>query len=293
MIASIKKWFHAARPYSFFVSMATVIMPIAMAFSEGYVKWLPAILCLLFAVLAQATSNLVNDYADFKTGSDNENSLGKDRKLVSGEISPKEMLRAITISATLCLLAGLPLIYWGGWILLPFGLIIIAAAFCYSLGPVPLSYNALGDVAVILFFGIVPVTFTYFILTKSINLEIMTAGLAMGLVVDELLIVNNIRDEEEDKLHDKVTTVGLFGKKFMMTVFLLNPLIASALGFYFLKDICDYKVWAVAMIPMIVYSLNLFMKLRTFQGKQLNALLGKASFEAIIFAAIVVVATCF
>ncbi|MBR6774777.1 MAG: 1,4-dihydroxy-2-naphthoate octaprenyltransferase [Bacteroidales bacterium] len=293
MIASIKKWFYAARPYSFFVSMATVIMPIAIAFSEGHVKWLPAILCLIFAVLAQATSNLVNDYADFKTGSDNENSLGKDRKLVSGEISPKEMLRAITISATLCLLAGLPLIYWGGWILLPFGLIIIAAAFCYSLGPVPLSYNALGDVAVILFFGIVPVTFTYFILTKSINLEIMTAGLAMGLVVDELLIVNNIRDEEEDKLHDKVTTVGLFGKKFMMTVFLLNPLIASALGFYFLKDICDYKVWAVAMIPMIVYSLNLFKKLRTFQGKQLNALLGKASFEAIIFAAIVVVATCF
>lgn len=293
MIASIKKWFYAARPYSFFVSMATVIMPIAIAFSEGHVKWLPAILCLIFAVLAQATSNLVNDYADFKTGSDNENSLGKDRKLVSGEISPKEMLRAITISATLCLLAGLPLIYWGGWILLPFGLIIIAAAFCYSLGPVPLSYNALGDVAVILFFGIVPVTFTYFILTKSINLEIMTAGLAMGLVVDELLIVNNIRDEEEDKLHDKVTTVGLFGKKFMMAVFLLNPLIASALGFYFLKDICDYKVWAVAMIPMIVYSLNLFKKLRTFQGKQLNALLGKASFEAIIFAAIVVVATCF
>ena len=111
MIASIKKWFHAARPYSFFVSMATVVMSAAIAFSEGYVKWLPALLCLLFAVLAQATSNLVNDYADFKTGSDNENSLGKDRKLVSGEITPKAMLRAITISATLCLLVGLPLIY--------------------------------------------------------------------------------------------------------------------------------------------------------------------------------------
>lgn len=290
MIASIKKWFYAIRPYSFFVSMATVVLSAAIAFNEGYIKWLPAILCLIFAVMAQITSNLVNDYADFKTGSDNENSMGKDRKLVTGEITPKQMLIAITISAILCLLVGLPLIFWGGWILLPFGLLIIAAAFCYSLGPLPLSYKALGDVAVILFFGIIPVTFTYFILTKKITLEIVSAGFAMGLVVDELLIVNNIRDVEEDKLHNKITTAVLFGKEFMMKVFLFNPLIACALGFYFLRDVCDYKVWAIAIIPMIIYSINLYIKLRKFEGKQLNALLGKASFEAIIFAVMVVVA---
>lgn len=288
MIASIKKWFYAIRPYSFFVSMATVVLSAAIAFNEGYIQWLPAILCLIFAVMAQITSNLVNDYADFKTGSDNENSMGKDRKLVTGEITPKQMLIAITISAILCLLVGLPLIFWGGWILLPFGLLIIAAAFCYSLGPLPLSYKALGDVAVILFFGIIPVTFTYFILTKKITLEIVSAGFAMGLVVDELLIVNNIRDVEEDKLHNKITTAVLFGKEFMMKVFLLNPLIACALGFYFLRDVCDYKVWAIAIIPMIIYSINLYIKLRKFEGKQLNALLGKASFEAILFAVMVV-----
>ena len=288
MIASIKKWFYAIRPYSFFVSMATVVMSAAIAFNEGYIQWLPAILCLVFAVMAQITSNLVNDYADFKTGSDNENSMGKDRKLVTGEITPKQMLIAITISAILCLLVGLPLIFWGGWILLPFGLLIIAAAFCYSLGPLPLSYKALGDVAVILFFGIIPVTFTYFILTKKITLEIVSAGFAMGLVVDELLIVNNVRDVEEDKLHNKITTAVLFGKEFMMKAFILNPLIACALGFYFLRDVCDYKVWAIAIIPMIIYSINLYIKLRKFEGKQLNALLGKASFEAILFAVMVV-----
>lgn len=293
MFASVKKWFYAIRPYSFFVSMATVVMSAAIAFNEGYIQWLPAILCLVFAVMAQITSNLVNDYADFKTGSDNENSMGKDRKLVTGEITPKQMLIAITISAILCLLVGLPLIFWGGWILLPIGLLIIAAAFCYSLGPLPLSYKALGDVAVILFFGIIPVTFTYFILTKKITLEIVTAGFAMGLVVDELLIVNNVRDVEEDKLHNKITTAVLLGKEFMMKVFLFNPLIACALGFYFLRNVCDYIVWMILIIPMIIYSINLYRKLRKYEGKQLNALLGKASFEAIIFAAIVVVATCF
>jgi len=289
MLKSIKKWFFAIRPNSFFVSMSTVIMSAAIAFSEGHVKWLPAALCLLFAVLAQTTSNLVNDYADFQTGCDNENSLSKDRKLVSGEITQKEMRIAIFISAALCLFVGLPLIYWGGWILLPFGLLIIAAAFCYSMGPIPLSYNALGDIAVILFFGIIPVSFTYFILTKEINWEIIAAGFAMGLVVDELLIVNNIRDEEEDKLFNKTTTVGIFGSKFMKTVFLLNPLIACGLGFYFMKDICNYKVWAIAIIPLVIYSLILFRNLNRYKGKQLNELLGKASMESMIFAITVLI----
>ena len=269
--------------------MSTVIMSAAIAFSEGHVKWLPAALCLLFAVLAQTTSNLVNDYADFQTGCDNENSLSKDRKLVSGEITQKEMRIAIFISAALCLFVGLPLIYWGGWILLPFGLLIIAAAFCYSMGPIPLSYNALGDIAVILFFGIIPVSFTYFILTKEINWEIIAAGFAMGLVVDELLIVNNIRDEEEDKLFNKTTTVGIFGSRFMKTVFLLNPLIACGLGFYFMKDICNYKVWAIAIIPLVIYSLILYRSLNRYKGKQLNELLGKASMESMIFAITVLI----
>lgn len=291
MIESIKKWFHAIRPKTLLVSMASVIFAVALAFDKGSNLWLPAILCLLFAVLAQATSNLANDYADFKSGCDNAESLGPDRKLVSGEITPKAMITAIIVLATISSLVGLSLIYWGGWILLPFGLLIIAVAFCYSMGPFPLSYNGLGDVAVLLFYGVIPISFTYYILTKEINLEIIAAGFAMGLVVDELLIVNNIRDEEEDKQYNKTTTVGIFGKKFMKTVFLLNPIIACSLGFYFTRNICDYKVWAIAIIPMLVYSISLYVKLNKTEGKELNMLLGKASLEAIIFAVTMVVVT--
>ena len=174
---------------------------------------------------------------------------------------------------------------------MPFGLLIIAVAFCYSLGPIPLSYNALGDIAVILFFGIVPITFTYYILTKEINWEIIAAGFSMGLVVDELLIVNNVRDEIEDKQFNKVTTVGIFGSRFMKKVFLFNPLIACGLGFYFMRGICDYKTWAIAIIPMLIYSVSVYMKLEKYKGKQLNALLGQASLEALIFALTVVVVT--
>ena len=291
MLKNIKKWFEVIRAKTLLVSMASVIMAIALAFEKSGNNWLPAILCLLFAMLAQATSNVANDYADFKTGCDNENSLGPDRKLVSGEITIKTITKAIIILASVCFLIGCSLIYWGGWILLPFGLLIMAVAFFYSMGPLPLSYHALGDLAVIFFFGIVPITFTYYILAKEINWEIIAAGIAMGLVVDELLIVNNVRDEKEDKLHNKKTTVGFFGSKFMKKVFLLNPFIACGLGFYFMKDICDYKVWAIAIIPMLIYSVSVYIKLEKYKGKQLNALLGQASLEALIFALTVVVVT--
>ena len=291
MLKNIKKWLEVIRAKTLLVSMAAVIMAIALAFNGHDNQWLAAILCLLFAMLAQATSNVANDYADFKTGCDNENSLGPDRKLVSGEITIKTITKAIIILASVCFLIGCSLIYWGGWILLPFGLLIMAVAFCYSMGPFPLSYHALGDLAVILFFGIVPITFTYYILTKEINWEIITAGIAMGLVVDELLIVNNVRDENEDKLHNKVTTVGIFGSRFMKEVFFLNPFIACGLGFYFMKDTCDYKVWAIAIIPMQIYSVIVSIRLNKYKGKQLNALLGQASLEALIFALTVVVVT--
>ncbi len=291
MLKNIKKWFEIVRAKTLLVSMASVIMAVALAFEKGGNQWLPAILCLLFAMLAQATSNVANDYADYKTGCDNENSLGPDRKLVSGEVTIKSIINAIIILASLCFIIGFSLIYWGGWILLPFGLLIMLVAFCYSMGPFPLAYKALGDVAVILFFGIVPITFTYYILTKEINWEIITAGIAMGLVVDELLIVNNVRDEKEDILHNKRTTVGIFGSKFMKKVFLLNPLIACGLGFYFMKGICDYKIWAIAIIPMITYSISVYIKLEKYKGKQLNELLGKSSLEAIIFALTVLIVT--
>lgn len=291
MLNNIKKWFDIIRARTLLVSMSSVIMAVALAFENGENQWLPAVLCLIFAALAQATSNVVNDYADFKTGCDNENSSCPDRKLVSGEVSMKTITKAIIILASLCFVTGFSLIYWGGWILLPFGLLIIAAAFCYSMGPFPLSYHALGDVAVILFFGIIPVTFTYFILTKEVNLEIIAAGVAMGLIVDELLIVNNVRDEKEDAQFNKITTVGIFGNKFMKIVFLLNPLIACALGFYFLRNICDYKIWAITIIPLIIYSICLYRKLNEYKGKQLNKLLGKASLEALIFAIMIVIVT--
>lgn len=283
MSDNIKKWVLAMRPKTLSVSMAPVIMAAALAFSIDKFQFLPFLLCLIFAVLAQITSNFVNDYADFKNNSDDSERLGPERMVASGKIKPRNMMTAFIVTASFAFLVGLSLIYWGGWILLPFGIIIMIVAFTYSLGPFPLSYNGLGDVAAILFYGMIPVTFTYYILTGSFPLTVIIAGFAMGIVVDELMIVNNYRDVEQDASHNKKTTVVLLGKKFMKAIFFLNPLVAVFLGFYFMRDFCDIKMWQITVIPFLIYSLIVVMKFNKSEGKQFNRLIGMASLGAVLF----------
>lgn len=275
------------RPETLPVSMAPVIMAAALAFPTDKFQFLPFLLCLIFAVLAQITSNFVNDYADFKNNGDDSERIGPERMVASGKIKSRDMMTAFIVTVSFAFLVGLSLIYWGGWILFPFGIMIIIVAFAYSLGPFPLSYNGLGDVAVILFYGMIPVTFTYYILTGSFTLTVIIAGFSIGIVVDELMIVNNYRDVEQDASHNKKTTVVLFGKKFMKVIFLLNPFVAVFLGFYFMKDFCDIKIWEIVVIPFLIYSLIVVMKFNKSEGKQFNRLIGMASLEAVLFSLIV------
>lgn len=279
-------WIRAARPKTLLVSMSPVIVAVAIAFGNGVdFPLLPAAICLIFAISAQIISNFVNDYADFVKGADDESRLGPKRMVASGLITKKAMRKALIITSSVTALLGLSLVHWGGWILLPIGLIIFLGAYSYSAGPFPLSYNGLGDVAVILFYGFVPVVFTYYILSGEIIPDICLAGAAMGLVADELLIVNNYRDMEQDRLHHKKTTVVLFGKRFAETAFLINPVIAVSLGFLFISDLI---LWIPLSVAFILFSTLLWVRLRKTSGPTLNHLLAKASALSIFYALMVV-----
>lgn len=284
-------WIQAARPKTLFVSIAPVIVAVAMALGSG-IKFspLPAVICLIFAVMAQIISNFVNDYADGVKGADDESRIGPKRMVASGQITKGAMLRALVITSIVTALLGLSLIYWGGWILLPVGLIVFVGAYSYSAGPFPLSYHGLGDVAVILFYGFVPVVFTYYVLIGEICSDICLAGLAMGLIADELLLVNNYRDVEQDKLHNKKTIVVLFGKRFAEIAFLINPFVALSLGFFFIPNLI---LWIPLSVAFALFSTHLWLKLRKTSGPSLNHLLAKSSALSIIFAAMVLVAEVF
>ena len=280
---SFKYWIKAARPKTLLVSIAPVIMSIALAYLFDDIKWTPAIICLIFAVMAQILSNFANDYADGIKGSDNQR-LGPQRMVASGLIPPQKMLCGIIVWGVLTFLVGCTLLYWGGWILLPFGIVILICAFAYSAGPFPLSRHALGDVAVVLFYGIAPVVLTFFIQVGYVNWQIIIAGLAIGILANNLLIVNNYRDAEQDEANGKKTTVTMFGKRFMRYVFYLNPIVSIVLIYLVFENF----ILLYTFIPFLVYSVFVSNRFAKAKGMEFNKLIAMASFEAVLFALTVI-----
>lgn len=281
---SFKYWIQAARPKTLPVSMAPVIMAVAIASMYVKINWLPAVICLVFAVMAQILSNFVNDYADGVKGADNER-LGPQRMVASGLISPQDMRRGIVVWSVLTFLLGCTLLYYGGWILLPFGIVILLCAWAYSAGPFPLSRHALGDVAVVLFYGVAPVVLTFFIQTGAVNWQIVIAGLAIGITADNLLIVNNYRDAEQDYGNGKKTTVTVFGKPFMKWIYFLNPIISIILIYFAFKN----TIILYYCIPFLAYCTLVSIKFAKAKGMEFNKLIGMSSLEAIILAITVVI----
>lgn len=275
-------WIKAIRPQTLFVSISSVMLATAAAMQVTEIEWLPACLCLVFAILAQITSNLANDYADFINGSD-KNRIGPPRMTSSGLISPRAIYYATVLCAILAFFTGLPLIWWGGWWLLIPGIIIIISAIAYSSGPFAFSYHYLGDIAVIVFFGIIPVSFTFYILTETFNYRILLEGLLLGLIINELLIVNNYRDMEQDAMNNKKTTVLLFGRKSAKFIFVMIPYIVTLLTFWLLSDRVEIKNSIVGFIPFVIYVTFVNLRFVKAEKEELNKLLVMASLESIVY----------
>lgn len=216
----------AVRPYSLGNSVILILIATAMAYAAGQFhneQRLPAFLCLIFAVFMQCTANLVNDLCDTLKGADRPDRLGPDRVVAKGLLTHAQIKRGIAFYTILAVAAGLGVLFWarangtllyGGWELVAVGVLCIIFAFLYTAGPYALAYNALGDLAVVLFFGLVPVTMTYYVITGDLTAEVVIASLACGLVIDTMLMLNNFRDLDQDREAHKITLVVIFGKNF-------------------------------------------------------------------------------
>lgn len=283
-----KAWVDATRPRTLPASAAPVVAATAYACYDGAVQWGAAILCLAFAMLAQVASNMGNDYFDYKKGGDTPDRVGPQRAVVSGLITPKAMLVATLLVLFMACCVGLGLVYYGGWQLIPVGMIIAVFALAYSAGPFPLSRYGLGDVTVFIFFGLIAVNFTYYVQAGVFTLPVFFASVAQGLLSINILLVNNYRDMEEDAASNKRTTVVLFGRRFASTWYLLNG---------FAAIICTWPVWSLQSywllpLPLLYLVLHIitYRKLLRLRGKELNPLLGRTSFNLLIFTLLLVVA---
>ena len=280
----VRAWLEAARPKTLPASVSPVLLGTALAYYDGVFMWLPALLCLLVALFAQIASNFANDYFDFKKGADNEDRLGPERAVAQGWITPKAMLAGTFIALGLACLCGCLLLYFSEWRLIFVGIAIAICVLAYSAGPFPLAYNGLGDVCVLLFYGVIPVCFTYYIQVLSFSLLSFLLSVALGLLSVNILVVNNYRDYEQDKAARKRTTIVLFGRRFGRIFYILN----NVLAFVIISPLLlEAPTWILCLFA-ILFALCFFTtkELFTQEGKELNRTLAHTARNVILFACI-------
>ncbi|MDD4515764.1 1,4-dihydroxy-2-naphthoate polyprenyltransferase [Massilibacteroides sp.] len=283
---SFMAWVEAARPKTLPASISPVLVACALAWQNGMFKAIPAFLCLMVALLAQIASNFANDYFDFKKGADTEERLGPERAVASGWIEPKAMLRATFIALGLACLCGCLLLFFSGWELIPVGIAIALCVLAYSAGPFPLAYNGLGDICVLLFYGVIPVCFTYYIQAGNFSLLSLILSLAIGLLSVNILIVNNYRDYEQDKKARKRTTIVLFGRRFGLISYLLNGSVAFFLALPLVVG-KDRLTWQIALLGFFyVVFYFVWREMTRTEGKALNNILGKTGMLVFLFSVI-------
>lgn len=291
---SLEAWILAARPKTLTGASVPVLIGVAMAIKTA--EWnsfqiLPAILCFLFAFLMQIDSNLINDYFDCIHGNDDVTTrLGPKRACAEGWITLPVMRRGLVIVSTVACLIGLPLIWYGGWEMIIVGAVCVLFAFLYTTF---FSYKGLGDLLVLVFFGIVPVYFTWWVSIpknlQTFDLSVLIAGIACGLVIDTLLLINNYRDRDNDKRDGKITLVVRIGARNTEKLYLNLPTIAEILIFtgIILNGNCsilDVIVFiALSALYFIPHSKTTKKLIAINHGKALNMVLGMTARDMFIF----------
>ncbi len=219
-------WLHASRPKTLPAALAPVIIGTAMAFADGRLHLLAAVMTALAALFIQIGTNYANDYFDFFKGADDNERLGPVRATQAGLVKPAAMKQAFIAAYALATLFGAYLVYRGGWPIVIIGFLSILFGIAYTGGPYPLGYNGLGDIFVFIFFGPVAVGGAYYVQALEINYYVLLAGIAPGLFSTAILTVNNLRDINTDRKAGKKTLAVRWGENFSRLEYLFCLLVA-------------------------------------------------------------------
>lgn len=288
---SLNAWILAARPKTLTGASVPVMIGIAFAFKD--LSWenfqiIPALLCVLFAFIMQIDANFVNDYFDcLKGNDDSETRLGPHRTCSEGWITLPAMRKGLIATTLLACIIGLPLIYYGGWEMILIGLLCVAFCFLYT---TKLSYLGLGDLLVLVFFGIVPVCLTYYVILpkglQTITWQVFVASLASGLVIDTLLVVNNYRDRENDKQANKNTLIVRIGEKRAEQLYHW----LGFLGLLLMDSVFIFSYSSMKTLSLTLLFFYLFLHQKAFtemkrikHGKELNKVLGLTARNMFVF----------
>jgi 1,4-dihydroxy-2-naphthoate octaprenyltransferase len=296
-MTTFRAWIDACRPKTLVAAVAPIALggAVVVAYSGASDLWanqvfvLTLLSCLGFALCVQVACNFANDLGDSLCGADTSARIGPRRAVSAGDISPAAMRRGIWIACAFALFLGAPVALLSPWLLLA-GLLAIACALAYTLGPFPLAYRGLGDVFVIGCFGVQATVLTAWAVSVASPPVLMPwapallAGLGLGLLADNILVANNARDYETDLAVGKRTTVVRFGRGFARNLHGFN----SVLGLACLGHVFG---WApMALLPLAVWQHLAFRK--ASQPADFLPFLGRAAVLMLLATILCVTATC-
>ena len=273
-----EQWIAGARPKTLPAAIAPVLVGTSFA---GYnATFLHALLALIVALSLQVGVNYANDYSDGIKGTDDDR-VGPMRLVGSGAATPDAVKKAAFLSFFIASLAGLVLASRTSWFLVALGALCILAAWTYTGGPKPYGYQALGEVSVFIFFGVVATVGTYYVQTESVSREVLLASFAMGALACAILVLNNLRDLNKDQLSQKKTLAVVMGDKdtrnlykWLMFFALVMSVALTFFSFYYL----------LALIALPLVSKSVRAVTSGASGSALVDLLAKTGRIQIIYA---------
>ncbi len=275
-------WFRIIRPQTLFASLCPVLVAL-LTMPEPVSSWITATVTIVCSLSLQILSNLINDYYDFKRGTDKKGRVGFKRALAEGEVSEKMMRNACLLTLLICIGCGAYLVYVGGWVIFAIGLSAILFAWLYTATSHSLSYLGIADIFVFLYYGVIASCGTYYLQTKGWDWPVFYTGAVCGLISMCVLLINNLRDVEDDKAVRKLTLPVRFGvgagHTLMLCVVLLMPVMAyMAYG------------WSLPMLVGLP-ALFLYQRVKKASGIVFNKCLMGAGMINVLFTLLVWIAT--
>lgn len=281
-----RRWWIASRPRTLTMAVTPVVVGAALAWSGGATaNWPVFALTLACAMLIQVATNLLNDVSDFERGNDRADRVGPLRITAAGLATPAEVRRAATLTFAVAVVIGLYLVWVGGAVILALGAFSIVAGWAYSGGTKPISHGALGEVWVLLFFGVVAVCGSHYLQVHAWSTWSVAFGLAIGAMASAVLLLNNYRDLGPDRAAGRRTLASMLGPERSQVVFALLLLLPLLLPAWLALAHPEHRGLMLAwlVLPLLI---SLTVRMRRLSDSALNPVLGQTALAQLVFGAL-------
>lgn len=282
-MTELNAWFLAARPKTLSASLVPIIATVGLVSGTGYrFEWWIVFCALLSSFCIQIGTNLVNDAMDFRKGADTEERVGPIRVTQKGLFTFRQVMTGAALFFILAAGFGVPLVIQGGWPIVVIGLVSILMGYAYTSGPAPLAYHGLGDLFVIIFFGLVAVGGLFYLLTGQYTTAAFVLGLQIGFLSTVLIAINNLRDMKTDLLVSKKTLavrLGVTGARFWIGFLLFAPFFT---GYYWLYV---QRTW-VYIVPLLCFPFAILIAKKVFRtepGPEYNRYLAMSAAYSLVY----------